>query len=94
MAKADAEHRDTRIKAFQKFWTQAGGGRMSRPGRNADHLQLAAFGKIQHGGIVVPEHHGLPAQLIKRLHKVIGKGIVIIYEQKHGAHPPLPARDA
>ena len=94
MPEADAEDGHARIKALQELGAQARGRGMSRTGRQADHFQLAAFGQFQHGGIVILEHHRFPAQLIESLHKVVGKGIVIIYEQKHGAGPPLPAQGA
>ena len=87
MAQADAQHRHMMRQTAQEFGAEACLRGMSRPGRDADHLQGGVHGHVQDGGVVVAQHHGLVPQGIERLDQVVGKGVVIIDEQEHERHP-------
>ena len=88
MPKAHAQHGNARAEAFEELRAKPRIGGMPRPWRNADHGKLGIHRHVQHGGVIVAQHHGLVAQGVKSLHKIVGKGIVIIDEQKHILRPP------
>ncbi len=87
---ADAEHRHGRRAGLQppeELRAKPGAFRAARTRRNADHGKGGVFRHARQGGIVIGEHHRFAPESVKRLHEVVGKGIVVIDEQEHGLPP-------
>ena len=87
VTKANAQHRNIRVKQTEKLVAQS---RIFRPGRsrrNADHFQIRATRQLQQCRIVVLDDFELAAKGVKGLNQIVGKRIVIIDEQKHVLHP-------
>ena len=65
----------------------AGIAGMARSRRDADAFQLWMCCQLQEAGIVVIDDRRAESQFVKCLYKVVGEGIVVIDEQKHGVIP-------
>ena len=94
MAEADAEHRYLGGQQLQKARAEAGVFRPSRPGRDTDLPQAGVTGQLEDVRVVIGQHQRLLPQRIKGLHQIVGKGIVIIDEQKHGILPRCAGQGA
>ena len=78
MAQTHPENRRLLGQIFKKFQTQPGIGRVARPRRDADLVELARDGQIQDVGIVVLFHHRVVPKLLEGLDHVEGERVEVI----------------
>ena len=57
---------------------------MSGAGGEAHHVQGWVLRQFEEPGIVVFDDHGIVAERVESLHKIVGERVVVIDEQEHG----------